>query len=180
MAEPDDSRFVTYQDADPDLKAAMDRLIAPFERNPDSKLDFGAEELRRYQASVDAIEKLLEDPAASRDARHKLQQTYLQAARDVGMVLGAGGEVLRRYEEVYITEAQKSFAESRDPEDENYLGDVNRRYQELDARLSVTASAEKSGAQAVFSAGLAQGLSLEEPLSVRRFPLRLLRPGVRA
>jgi uncharacterized protein YaaN involved in tellurite resistance len=67
----------------------------------------------------------------------KLGLARVEATREIGVYLGAGKEVLRRYNEEYIPEANKTFEESQDPEDELYLKDVMKRKEDFIDRITV-------------------------------------------
>lgn len=67
----------------------------------------------------------------------KLGQARVEATREISVYLGAGKEVLRRYNEEYIPEAQKDFDESGDPEDQMYLDSVLKRKEDFIDRITV-------------------------------------------
>lgn len=67
----------------------------------------------------------------------KLGLARVEATREIGVYLGASKEVLRRYNEEYIPEANKTFEESQDPEDELYLKDVMKRKEDFIDRITV-------------------------------------------
>lgn len=67
----------------------------------------------------------------------KLGVARVEATRSINVYLGAGKEVLRRYNEEYIPEAQADFDESADPEDEMHLKDVLKRKDDFVDRLTV-------------------------------------------
>lgn len=61
----------------------------------------------------------------------------VEATREIGTHLGAGKEVLRRYNEEYIPDANKDFEESGDPEDEMYMKSVLKRKEDFIDRMTV-------------------------------------------
>ncbi|MEZ0225947.1 MAG: toxic anion resistance protein [Alphaproteobacteria bacterium] len=67
----------------------------------------------------------------------KLVAERVEASRDLNLFLGSAKEVLRRYNEEYIPQAAKQFGESRDPEDEQYLKDVQNRKDDFIDRVVV-------------------------------------------
>lgn len=67
----------------------------------------------------------------------KLGQARVESTREINIYLGAGKEVLRRYDKDYIPTAEKDFEESQDPEDEMILKDVIKRRDQFIARLNV-------------------------------------------
>ncbi|TAL29199.1 MAG: hypothetical protein EPN97_13670 [Alphaproteobacteria bacterium] len=67
----------------------------------------------------------------------KLGLARVEATREISVYLGASKEVLRRYNEEYIPEANKQFEESQDPEDELYLKDVMKRKEDFIDRITV-------------------------------------------
>lgn len=67
----------------------------------------------------------------------KLGLARVEATREISVYLGASKEVLRRYNEEYIPDANKAFEESQDPEDELYLKDVMKRKEDFIDRITV-------------------------------------------
>lgn len=67
----------------------------------------------------------------------KLGLARVEATREISVYLGASKEVLRRYNEEYIPEANKQFEDSQDPEDELYLKDVMKRKEDFIDRITV-------------------------------------------
>jgi len=67
----------------------------------------------------------------------KLGVARVEATREISVYLGAGKEVLRRYNEEYIPEANKDFEESGDPEDEIYMKSVLKRKEDFIDRITV-------------------------------------------
>lgn len=79
----------------------------------------------------------------------KLGLARVEATREISLYLGASKEVLRRYNEEYIPEANKTYEDSQDPEDELYLKDVMKRKEDFIDRITVL---EGSRAQSVIAA----------------------------
>lgn len=79
----------------------------------------------------------------------KLGVARVEATREISVYLGAGKEVLRRYNEEYIPEANKDFEESGDPEDEIYMKGVLKRKEDFIDRVNVL---EGSRASSVIAA----------------------------
>ncbi len=75
----------------------------------------------------------------------KLGIARLEATRSLNVYLGAGKEVLRRYNEVYIPEAQEAYDESGDPNDEMYLKDMLRRKDDFIGRLTTLEGSRLQG-----------------------------------
>lgn len=67
----------------------------------------------------------------------KLGLARVEATREINVYLGASKEVLRRFNEEYIPDAEKNFEESQDPEDELYLKDVLKRKEQFIGRITV-------------------------------------------
>lgn len=67
----------------------------------------------------------------------KLGMARVEATREISVYLGASKEVMRRYNEEYIPEANERFEESKDPEDELYLKDVLKRKDDFIDRVTV-------------------------------------------
>jgi uncharacterized protein YaaN involved in tellurite resistance len=67
----------------------------------------------------------------------KLGLARVEATREISVYLGSSKEVLRRYNEEYIPEANKQFEDSQDPEDELYLKDVMKRKEDFIDRITV-------------------------------------------
>lgn len=57
-------------------------------------------------------------------AADKLGKARLASVRELNVYLGACPEIERRYDEIYIKQAQEEFERSKDPEDELYLTSV--------------------------------------------------------
>ncbi len=79
----------------------------------------------------------------------KLGIARVEATREISLYLGASKEVLRRYNEEYIPEANAEFEKSNDPEDELFLKDVMKRKEDFIDRITVL---EGSRAQSVIAA----------------------------
>lgn len=75
----------------------------------------------------------------------KLGEARVRATRSINVYLGASKEVLRRYKEVYIPEAQANYEESSDPEDELYLKDLLKRQDDFLNRISVLEGSRLQG-----------------------------------
>ncbi|MBI1216844.1 MAG: hypothetical protein GC185_13660 [Alphaproteobacteria bacterium] len=67
----------------------------------------------------------------------KLGYARVEATREISVYLGASKEVLRRYNEEYIPEANKEFEETGDPEAEIYMKDVMKRKEDFIDRITV-------------------------------------------
>jgi uncharacterized protein YaaN involved in tellurite resistance len=67
----------------------------------------------------------------------KLGLARIEATREISLYLGASKEVLRRYNEEYIPQAQKDFEESGDPEDELVLKNIQKRKEDFLDRITV-------------------------------------------
>ena len=93
---------VDYVNADPTLKTEMEMVMGPIDRNPDS---FDA--VISYGHPV--FERLGE--------RHTPDKIHVY--------LGTFKEVLRRYNEKYIPEANKNFEKTNDKGAEKYMRDVH-------------------------------------------------------
>ena len=74
-----------------------------------------------------------------------LGDTRKDTARELALLLGASREVLRRYDEEYIPEARKQFAETNDAEDSQYLSDVLKRKEDFIDRITVLEGSRASG-----------------------------------
>lgn len=68
---------------------------------------------------------------------NKLGAARADATRELALYIGTGKEILRRYNEEYIPEAQELFEESGDPEDEVYLRNVVKRSEGFIDRMTV-------------------------------------------
>lgn len=86
---------------------------------------------------VDEITKTEEGIKEVMKEAEKLGIARLEATRSINVYLGAGKEVLRRYNEDYIPEAQADFDASADPEDEMFMKDILKRKDDFIDRLTV-------------------------------------------
>lgn len=86
---------------------------------------------------VDNISKTEEGIKEVMKEAEKLGLARVEATREISVYLGASKEVLRRYNEEYIPEANKTFEESQDPEDEIYMKDVMKRKEDFIDRVTV-------------------------------------------
>jgi len=68
---------------------------------------------------------------------HKLGEARVDCTRQISVYLGASKEVLRRYNEEYIPEAEEAFKQSGDPDDEMFLKDVVKRKEDFLDRITV-------------------------------------------
>lgn len=180
---PQDS--INYADAEPQMRSKLDVFLEGIDRNPDSAevvQAYGAAQMSLMNAVMDDLKKFAAGDAGG-EGRAREEQTlraaFAEAAEGVRMVLGAGREGLRRYNEEYIPEAERSFDMSRDPEDELFLKDALRRKEELtdllaDARIPELPRifARDIAAAEHFRQHVEAGLPLEQPITVRR-PLKL-------
>lgn len=98
---------------------------------------------------VDDIDKTGDGIKEVLKEAEKLGIARLNATRSLNVYLGASKEVLRRYNEVYIPEAQADFEASADPEDEMYLKDLIKRKDDF---LDRVATLEGSRLQGVVAA----------------------------
>jgi hypothetical protein len=80
---------------------------------------------------------------------YKLGEARVDCTRQIGVYLGASKEVLRRYNEEYIPNAEADYKESADPDDEMYLKDVIKQKENFLDRIAVL---EGSRAQGVLAA----------------------------
>lgn len=84
-----------------------------------------------------------------RKEAEKLGVARVEATREISLYLGATKEVLRRYNEEYIPNAQADFDESGDPEDELYLENIIKRKEDFIDRITIL---EGSRAQGIIAA----------------------------
>ena len=186
---------ITFEYADAALQEAMKPQIRALEEqrwSEEAMTAFGADAERQYRQIVSAIEAFLCDPTspeADQKIKDQLRDQYIAAAEGLALTLGAGQEVLRRYESDYLEQAAEELMINDDPEMKQVKTLIKCR-DALDDRLQVLAAPEKShdfvcaaiarlemGRQ--FSTSLAQGLPLDEAINVRRSPLKLQMPGAR-
>ncbi|MEZ0226230.1 MAG: hypothetical protein ACAH83_16865 [Alphaproteobacteria bacterium] len=139
-------KVVDYADAHPELRREMENVMDPIDRNPES-----FEAIHAYGRSVQARADDIMDQmklAADRNPLNPqaLRQTMIDAeklglhrldvTRDLSLLLGTTKEVLRRYNEEYIPQAERDFRASNDPEDELYLKDVLKRQNDFIDRIA--------------------------------------------
>jgi uncharacterized protein YaaN involved in tellurite resistance len=98
---------------------------------------------------VDSVQSTEEGIKQVMAEAEKLGIARVEATRDISLYLGAGKEVLRRYNDEYIPEASRAFEESGDPEDELYLKAVTKRKEDFIDRITVL---EGSRASSVIAA----------------------------
>lgn len=67
----------------------------------------------------------------------KLGYARVEATRQINVYLGASKEVLKRYNEVYIKEAEEDFEETQDPEAEMRLKNIIKRKEQFIGRVAV-------------------------------------------
>jgi uncharacterized protein YaaN involved in tellurite resistance len=67
----------------------------------------------------------------------KLGAARVECTRQISVYLGASKEVLRRYNEEYIPEAEAQFKETADPDDEMFFKDVVKRKEDFIDRITV-------------------------------------------
>ena len=197
MALVNKPRYVSYEDADPPAKAVMDPLLEAVEQNQWSKefmASFGEEARQDFHRSIAAIQAFLEDPMspeADQQIKDRLREQYLAAAQTMAFTLSAGEEALRRYDAHYVENAAEELVVLQDEGAQKNLNNVIACRDTLAERMKQLAEPEKThdfvcaaiarlegGRQ--FSISLARGLPLEEPISVRKSPLKLARPGMGA
>lgn len=94
---------------------------------------------------VDDIEKTGEGIKEVLKEAEKLGVARLNATRSLNVYLGASKEVLRRYNEVYIPEAQADFEASADPEAEMYLKDLIKRKDDFLDRIATLEGSRLQG-----------------------------------
>jgi uncharacterized protein YaaN involved in tellurite resistance len=70
------------------------------------------------------------------DEAHELGLARANAVRELNVYLGCKDELIKRYNEEYIPNAQKDFEESQDPEDQIYLQSIVDGRDNLLGRLS--------------------------------------------
>ncbi len=120
----DDQFIADMQDALPEMLFEMIRLVKDIENT-----DKGIQEVMKEA--------------------DKLGLARVEATREIGLYLGASKEVLRRYNEEYIPNAQKDFEESGDPEDQMLWEDIAKRKDDFLDRITIL---EGSRAQSVLAA----------------------------
>ena len=195
MADLPKRRFVTYRDADSALRAQMNKLIDKIENSPDSHAaiaNFGADEIARFKEAIRALEEFFRDPTspeAPPEKKEALRQQYLKGAQGISLVLSAGTEMLRRYDVEHVSEARERYNESQDAANAAYLRNVAECREELACRIAeielpertddfVKAAALRIEAAVAFERSIKNGLPLEEAITVKKSPLRLVMPKV--
>ncbi len=101
-------------------RAEDEKLIAEMQNNLPAMYD-------QMIRLVDDIYKTEEGIKVVMVEAEKLGVARVEATRKLNVYVGCCKEILRRYAEVYIPEAQQNFDETGDPEDEMYLKDVIKR-----------------------------------------------------
>lgn len=94
---------------------------------------------------VDDIDKTGDGIREVLKEAEKLGEARVRATRSINVYLGASKEVLRRYKEEYIPQAQADYEESADPEDEMYLKDLLKRQDDFLNRISVLEGSRLQG-----------------------------------
>lgn len=94
---------------------------------------------------VDDIDKTGDGIKEVLKEAEKLGIARLNATRSLNVYLGASKEVLRRYNEVYIPEAQAEFEETADPETEMYLKDLIKRKDDFLDRIATLEGSRLQG-----------------------------------
>lgn len=195
MADLPKRRFVTYGDADPALRTQMNKLIGDIENSPDSHdaiKAFGAAEIARFKEAIRALEEFFRDPTspeAPPEKKEALRQQYLKGAQGISLVLGAGTELLRRYDVEHVNAARERYNESQDAASAAYLRNVAECREELAGRIADIETPEKTDefvksaalrieAAVAFERSIKNGLPLEQAITVRKSPLRLVMPKV--
>jgi hypothetical protein len=200
MAELKKLKIPEYEYAEPLEQASMDPVIDYYERRQTMVNEiqlFGFDAERMFRQSIKAIEKFLEDPTspeADQSIRDKLRDDYLSAAQSMALTIGAGQEVLRRYDAHYLENAAEllyvaTSGGSDGDNEQRCIANLIACRDVLHQRLQKMSKPEEShdfvcnaiarleeGRQ--LSVSIARGLPLEEPISVRKTPLKLQRPGM--
>jgi hypothetical protein len=118
------------------LKDQMEKVMNAIDRVPDNfdaVATFGqapADKLLRILDDLHKIHDKLRDGGGEKEIIEeagKLGLARVDATRELAIYIGASSEVLRRYDQEYIREANKNFRESNDPEDREYLDNVLKR-----------------------------------------------------
>lgn len=189
MADIQKPGVTAYEYASPDQQAAMNPIILDLQRqikSLEAVSTFGAEAAQQFHGSIAAIRGFLEDPTspeADLRTRDKLRDDYLLASRTLALTLGAGQEVLRRYEAEYLEEAAEMLMVTNGDHEQKQIDILIECRAALDKRLKDLQQPEhchsfvcdaltqlENGRQ--FSLTLARGMPLEENISVRK-PLQL-------
>ena len=93
--------------------------------------------LNEMVSLVDSVDQTGEGIRAVLGEAEKLGQARVKATRELNKYLGAGKEVLSRYQKEYIPEAKANFEESGDPEDKLVYDNMLKRHDDFINRLSV-------------------------------------------
>ncbi|MEZ0224309.1 MAG: hypothetical protein ACAH83_07145 [Alphaproteobacteria bacterium] len=189
MADIQKPAVTAYEYASPEQQAAMNPLILDLQqqvKSLEAVSTFGAEAAQQFRGSLSTIQKFLEDPSspeADARTRDKLRDDYLLASLTLALTLGAGKEVLRRYESEYLEEAAEMLMITNGDHEQKQIDILIECRDALDKRLKDLQQPEhchsfvcdaitqlENGRQ--FSLTLARGMPLEENILVRR-PLQL-------
>ena len=100
------------QDQLPEMLAEMNRLVA---------------NIKETRTGIELVIKEAE----------KLGQARVETTREIGVYLGAKDEVLRRYDEEYIPEAEGNFKETADPEDEIVFKNIVKRKEDFIGQVNL-------------------------------------------
>jgi hypothetical protein len=191
MPEIQKPKVETYEYAAPEVQAAMNPFIFELEQgrtSPDVIAAFGNAAERKFHDSVQAIETLFKDPkapAADQATCERLVQDFSDASAKMALVLGAGNEVLRRYEQEYLEQAADELMMTEAEPERKKIEALCQCRDALVERMKVLAQPETAHATVAdlvdaieqkrqFNNRLGtEGLSLEEPISVRKEPLRI-------
>ena len=192
MAQIQKPVVMDYEYADAETQAVMKPLIRALEEqrySVDAMTSYGREAEQQFKQSVAAIESFLNDPSspeADQQTKDRLRDQFIAAAQNMALTMGVGQEVARRYESEYLEAAAEMLMITEDPEQKEIKELIACR-DALDTRLDVLRQPEQShdyvctaigkiesGRQ--LSISVSRGLPLEEAISVRKAPLRLLRP----
>ena len=110
--------------------------------NLQTKIPDMMREMKTLTESIADIEHGLKEVIVEAE---KLGVARGEATRKLNTYIGAGKEVLRRYNDEYIPEAQENFEESNDPEDELYLQNVLKRKEDFVNQLTVLEGSRTQG-----------------------------------
>jgi hypothetical protein len=154
-------RIVDYADAPPELRSDMESAMFAIDRNPESMEAIQAYGRSAQERLDDVIREMSLIRGRSPSSVQALRQTMIEAeklglnrveaTRELSMVLGATKEVLRRFNEEYIPEAEKAFAADSDPESELYPRNVMRRKEDFINRITELEAAHFDSTNAAIS-----------------------------
>ena len=141
-------QVVTYKEARDgnaiELWEQMERLIDPIDRAPESVAAFFGGPLSRFENWVKDLDQFFASlPRSGQMKREQLLTiermglARVEITRDINLHLGAAPEVLRRYSEEYIPQAQERANDTRDPEDEYALNGICRRKEDFLTRTTL-------------------------------------------